>query len=57
RLNVVREGRTLYAGSESTLSGAIAFSGPNAMLYALNLLVPQLGNGLTGKPVADLSNA
>jgi iron complex transport system substrate-binding protein len=57
RLNVVREGRTLYAGSESTLSGAIAFSGPNAMLYALNLLVPQLANALTGKPVADLSNA
>ena len=57
RLNVVRDGRTLYAGSESTLSGAIAFSGPNAMLYALNVLVPQLSNALTGKPVADLSNA
>ena len=42
RLNVVRDGRTLYAGSESTLSGAIAFSGPNAMMYALDLLVPQL---------------
>jgi iron complex transport system substrate-binding protein len=57
RLDVVRDGRTLYAGSDSTLSGAIAFSGPNAMLYALDLLVPQLGNALTGKPVADLSNA
>lgn len=57
RLNVVRDGRTLYAGSESILSGAIAFSGPNAMLYALNLLVPQLSNALSGKPVADLSNA
>ena len=30
RLNVVRDGRTLYAGSDSTLSGALAFSGPNA---------------------------
>jgi len=57
RLNVVRDGRTLYAGSDSTLSGAIAFGGPNAMLYALDLLVPQLGNAYTGKPVEDLSNA
>jgi iron complex transport system substrate-binding protein len=57
RLNVVREGRTLYAGSESTLSGAIAFGGPEAMLYALDLLVPQLGNALQGKPVDDLSNS
>ncbi|MBJ7336887.1 ABC transporter substrate-binding protein [Mycolicibacterium sp.] len=57
RLAVVRDGRTLYAGSDSTLSGAIAFGGPNAMLYALDLLVPQLSNALTGKPVADLSGA
>ena len=57
RLDVVREGRTLYAGSDSALSGALAFSGPDAMMYALNVLVPQLGNALTGKPVADLSNA
>ena len=57
RLGVVRDGRTLYAGSDSALSGAIAFGGPNAMLYALDLLVPQLSNALTGKPVADLSNA
>jgi iron complex transport system substrate-binding protein len=57
RLNVVKDGRTLYAGSDSTLSGAIAFGGPDAMLYAIDLLVPQLGNALTGKPVEDLSNA
>jgi iron complex transport system substrate-binding protein len=57
RLDVVKDGRTLYAGSDSTLSGAIAFGGPDAMLYALNLLVPQIGNALTGKPVEDLSNA
>jgi iron complex transport system substrate-binding protein len=57
RLNVVREGRTLYAGSDSALSGALAFSGPEAMLYALNLLVPQLSNALEGKPVEDLSNS
>lgn len=57
RLAVVRDGRTLYAGADSNLSGALAFGGPNAMMYALDLLVPQLGNALTGKPVADLSNA
>jgi iron complex transport system substrate-binding protein len=57
RLNVVREDRTLYAGSDSTLSGALAFSGPEAMLYALDLLVPQLSNALEGKPVEDLSNS
>lgn len=57
RLGVVRDGRALYAGSDSALSGALAFSGPDAMLYALNVLVPQLGNALTGKPVQDLSNA
>jgi iron complex transport system substrate-binding protein len=57
RLNVVREGRTLYAGSDSTLSGALAFSGPEAMQYALDLLVPQLSNAALGKPVADLSSS
>ncbi|MCV7227874.1 iron-siderophore ABC transporter substrate-binding protein [Mycolicibacterium komossense] len=57
RLNVVREGRTLYAGSDSTLSGALAFGGPEAKLYALDLLVPQIGNALQGKPVADLSDS
>lgn len=57
RLNVVREGRTLFAGSESTLSGALAYSGPNALLYAVDLLVPQLSNAVQGKPVADLSHS
>jgi iron complex transport system substrate-binding protein len=57
RLNVVRDGRTLYAGSDSTLSGALAFGGPDAMIYALDLLVPQLSNAVQGKPVADLSNS
>ncbi|MEH3130429.1 MAG: ABC transporter substrate-binding protein [Mycolicibacterium neoaurum] len=57
RLSVVREDRTLYAGSESTLSGALAYGGPNALLYAIDLLVPQLSNALTGRPVADLSDS
>jgi iron complex transport system substrate-binding protein len=57
RLNVVREDRTLYAGSDSTLSGALTYSGPDALLYALDVLTPQLSNALQGRPVADLSNS
>ncbi len=58
RLKVVQDGRTLYAGSDSTLSGALTYSGPEALLYALNVLTPpQLSNALTGKPVTDLSNS
>lgn len=57
RLDVVREDRTLFAGSDSTLSGALAYSGPNALLYAVDLLVPQLSNAVQGKPVADLSHS
>ncbi|MGU3499514.1 ABC transporter substrate-binding protein [Mycobacterium sp. C31M] len=57
RLDVVRDDRTLYAGSDSTLSGALTYSGPDALLYALEVLTPQLSNALTGKPVADLSES
>ncbi len=57
RLDVVREDRTLYAGSDSALSGALTYSGPDALLYALDVLTPQLSNALTGKPVTDLSNS
>ncbi|WP_163807366.1 ABC transporter substrate-binding protein [Mycolicibacterium anyangense] len=57
RLAVVRDGRTLFTGFDSNLSGALTYSGPDAMLYALNILTPQLANALNGRPVADLSNA
>ncbi|TCC17343.1 ABC transporter substrate-binding protein [Kribbella speibonae] len=57
RLAVVRSDRTLYTSFESNLSGALSYSGPKALLYALDVLVPQLANALNGKPVADLSNA
>lgn len=57
RLGVVREGRTLYTTFDSNLSGALTYSGPDALLYALDKLVPQLGNALNGRPVADLSYA
>jgi iron complex transport system substrate-binding protein len=57
RLGVVREGRTLYTNFESNLNGALTYSGPDALLYALEVLTPQLANALNGRPVADLANA
>lgn len=57
RLNVVQEDRTLYTTFDSNLSGALSYSGPKALLYALDQLVPQLSNAVNGKPVADLSQA
>ncbi len=57
RLGVVRDGRTLYTTFESNLSGALTYSGPDALLYALDVLTPQLANALNGQPVADLADA
>ncbi|MCX6469944.1 MAG: ABC transporter substrate-binding protein [Corynebacteriales bacterium] len=57
RLNVVREDRTLYTQFDSPLAGALSYSGPDALLYAIKVVVPQLSNALTGKPVADLAGA
>ncbi len=57
RLGVVRDGRTLYTTFESNLNGALTYSGPDALLYALDVLTPQLANALNGRPVADLSAA
>jgi iron complex transport system substrate-binding protein len=56
-LGVVRDDRTLYTTFESNLSGALTYGGPDALLYALDVLTPQLANALNGRPVADLSNA
>jgi iron complex transport system substrate-binding protein len=42
RLNVVKTDRTLYTGFSTPLSGALSYSGPDALLYALNILVPEL---------------
>lgn len=57
RLNVVRDDRTLYTSFDSPLSGALTYSGPYAMLYALDVLTPQLFNALNGRPVANLADA
>jgi iron complex transport system substrate-binding protein len=57
RLDVVQKDRTLYTTFESNLSGALTYSGPDALLYALDVLTPQLANALNGRPVADLADA
>ena len=57
RLDVVKQDRTLYTTFDSNLGGALSYSGPKALLYALDQLVPQLSNAVNGKPIADLSNA
>jgi iron complex transport system substrate-binding protein len=57
RLGVVEQDRTLYTSFDSNLSGALTYSGPDALLYALDVLTPQLANALTGRPVVDLANA
>ncbi|WP_067497213.1 ABC transporter substrate-binding protein [Actinoplanes sp. TFC3] len=59
RLKVVTEDRTLYTSFDTPLSGALAYSGPNALLYALDILVPQLKAATDNDPatkVEDLSN-
>jgi iron complex transport system substrate-binding protein len=60
RLKAVKEDRTLYTSFSTPLSGALSYTGPNALLYALDILVPQLKNATDGDPatpIADLSNA
>lgn len=59
RLKVASEDRALYTSFSTPLGGALAYSGPNALLYALDILVPQLKAATDGDPatkVEDLSN-
>ncbi|MEU4835421.1 ABC transporter substrate-binding protein [Streptosporangium sp. NPDC023615] len=58
RLDVVKTDRTLYSSFDTPLGGALSYSGPDALLYALDALVPQLANAVDGDPatvVGDLS--
>jgi iron complex transport system substrate-binding protein len=60
KLDVVKTDRTLYTSFETPLSGALSYSGPEALLYALRILVPQLAAAVDNKPatpVKDLSDA
>lgn len=56
-LAVVKEDRTLYTTFESNLAAALSYSGPSALGYALDKLVPELANALNGRPVTDLADA
>jgi iron-siderophore transport system substrate-binding protein len=59
RLDVVKTDRTLYTSFKTPLAGALSYSGPNALLYALDILVPQLANAADNNPasaVTDLSS-
>lgn len=59
RLNVVKTDRTIYTSFSTPLAGALSYSGPDALLYALDVLVPQLANAADMNPatrVTDLSN-
>jgi iron complex transport system substrate-binding protein len=56
----VQEDRTLYTTFETPLSGALAYSRPHALIYALDVMVPQLAAATDDNPatpVTDLSKA
>ena len=55
RLNVVQSGRTLHTTFESPLAGALSYSSPDALLYALDELVPRLAEAAAGRPVDQLA--
>ncbi|MGU3433086.1 ABC transporter substrate-binding protein [Actinomycetes bacterium M1A6_2h] len=59
-LSAVTQDRTLYTTFDGNLGGALAYSGPDALEYALDVLVPQLANAADNDPstpVMDLSAA
>ena len=59
RLDVVKSDRTIYTSFSTPLAGALSYSGPNALLFALDIVVPQLANAVDNNPataVTDLSN-
>jgi iron complex transport system substrate-binding protein len=55
RLEVVTEDRTLYTSFDTPLAGALSYSGPEALLYALDKLVPQLTNATDGDPATTVT--
>jgi iron complex transport system substrate-binding protein len=48
QLNVVKSGGVIYTTFDTPLAGALSYGGPNALLYALELLIPQLTAALDG---------
>ena len=59
KLKVVQQDRTIYTSFETPLAGALSYSGPDALLYAVDVLLPELKAATDGNPatqVPDLSN-
>ncbi|MEV8516485.1 ABC transporter substrate-binding protein [Dactylosporangium sp. NPDC051484] len=54
KLKVVTEDRTLYTTFETPLAGALSYSGPNALLFALDQLVPQLAAATDNNPATKV---
>ncbi|MER7007729.1 ABC transporter substrate-binding protein [Dactylosporangium sp. NPDC000555] len=54
KLKVVTEDRTLYTTFETPLAGALSYSGPNALLFALDQLVPQLAAATDNDPATKV---
>lgn len=55
-LDVVAEDRSLFVGWDAPLAGAMSYSGPLAMLYALDRIVPELVNATDGDPSTEVGD-
>ncbi|MEU4244592.1 ABC transporter substrate-binding protein [Actinoplanes sp. NPDC026619] len=55
KLKVVGEDRTLYTSFDTPLSGALSYTGPDALLYALDKLLPELKNATDGDPATKVN--
>lgn len=55
KLKVVTSDRTLYTSFDTPLAGALSYSGPDALLYALDVLVPQLANAADNNPATAVT--
>lgn len=56
RLDVVTSDRTIYTTFDTPLAGALSYSGPKALLYALDVLVPQLAKAVDGDPATKVDD-
>lgn len=57
RLDAVREGRDIYTDAEDDLIGALSFSSPLSIPYALRELVPRLVAAVDGDPATKVQEA
>ncbi|MDP2711501.1 MAG: iron-siderophore ABC transporter substrate-binding protein [Solirubrobacteraceae bacterium] len=57
RLNAVKEGRDVYLDGEDDLTGALSFSSPLSIPYALAELVPRLAAAIDGDPETRVPEA